>query len=182
MQPIKTLMDWLRQNADSEHYLFTLQDLRALFPDLSSLAFKTLMSRSTTKGLLERICRGIYAYKSASYSDGLLLFHVAAKLRSSQFNYISLETVLSDVGVISQIPINVISLMSSGRSSRVSCGKYGKIEFIHTEQRPEDIIEHLSYDTNCGLWRANVQLALKDMKRTGRNADLIDWEMANEFI
>ncbi len=182
MQPIKTLMDWLQQNASNEHYLFTLQDLRALFPDLSNFAFKALMSRAAANGFLERICRGIYAYKQASYSKGLLLFRVAAMLRSSQFNYISLETVLSDVGVISQIPINVISLMSSGRNNRISCGKYGVIEFIHTEQKPEDIMDHLLYDTVCGLWRANVKLALKDMKRTRRNVDLIDGEMVNELI
>ena len=31
------------------------------------------------------------------------------------FNYISLETALSDEGVISQIPINRITIMSTGR-------------------------------------------------------------------
>jgi hypothetical protein len=35
-------------------------------------------------------------------TDGLLLFHAASCLRAHQFNYISLGTVLSDSGIISQ--------------------------------------------------------------------------------
>jgi hypothetical protein len=179
---MKTLTHWFEQNASSAHYLFSLQDLRALCPDMSDVAFKTLLSRTVRLGYLERICRGLYAYKHTLYSNGFLLFHAAAHLRSNAFNYISLETVLSDAGIISQIPINSISMMSSGRSNTVSCGQLGTIEFIHTTQKPADILDQLIYDTDCRLWRANVRLALRDMKRTHRNCDLIDWDTAHEFI
>lgn len=182
MQPIKILIAWLQENASDKHYLFSLQDLRGLFPSLSEGAFKTLVSRTVKLGLLERVCRGIYAYKSALYSQGLLLFHAAAHVRSNEFNYISLETVLSDVGIISQIPINYISLMSSGRSTTISCGLFGTIEFIHTEQKPASIMDELQYDSACRLWRASPQLALRDMKRTYRNCDLIDWSVVNELV
>jgi len=114
--------------------------------------------------------------------DGLMLFHIAAHLRANELNYISLETALSDAGIISQIPVNWISIMSSGRSNIISCGEFGTIEFVHTNQKPNDIMYQLSYDKNCGLWRANVSLALRDMKTTHRNCDLIDWDIANEFI
>lgn len=179
---MKVLSNWLQQNANGEHYLFTLQDLRALFPDLSDLAFKTLLSRAVHLEYLARICRGLYVYKKAIPSNGLLLFHAAAHLRSNEFNYISLETVLSDAGVISQIPMNWVSMMSSGRSNIISCGDFGTIEFIHTNQKGIDVMEQLSYDVNCRLWRANVDLALRDMKVTHRNCDLIDWDAANELI
>ena len=135
-----------------------------------------------TSGHLERICRGLYAYKPIKFSHGLLLFHAAAYLRSDEFNYISLETALSDAGVISQIPINYISIMSSGRSSKIDCGKFGKIEFVHTEQKPTDVMNQLVYDADCRLWRAMVPLAVKDMKRSRRNCDLIDWGVVDEFI
>ena len=115
-------------------------------------------------------------------ADGLLLFHVAARLRADEFNYISLETVLSEAGVISQIPQHWISVMSSGRSNHIACGRYGTIEFIHTTRKPEEHLHHLHYDARCGLWRANVPLALEDMRLTHRNLDLIDWGVANEFI
>ena len=182
MQPIKILLHWLERNASDKHYLFVLQDLRSLFPELNDTAFKTLMSRAVKSEYLERVCRGLYAYKPVIYSRGLLLFHSAAYLRSDEFNYISLETALSDAGVISQIPINYISIMSSGRSSKIICGKFGVIEFVHTEQKPTDIMNELVYDADCRLWRANVSLALKDMKRARRNCNLIDWDMENEFI
>src|SRR3989339_1507785 len=182
MQPIKILLHWLEHNADEQRYLFVLQDLHVLLPHLNDVAFKTFMTRAVTSGYLDRFCRGLYAYKAATYSQGLLLFHAAAYLRSDQFNYISLETALSDAGVISQIPINYISIMTSGRSNKIDCGKFGSIEFIHTEQKPTDIMNELVYDADCRLWRAMVPLAIKDMKRVRRNIDLIDWDVADEFI
>lgn len=182
MQPIKYLSNWLNNNANSEHYLFLLQDLRALFPGLSQLAFKTLLSRAVSLGYLTRVCRGLYIFKQAVPSSGLVLFHAAAHLRANEFNYISLETVLSDAGVISQIPMNWISVMSSGRSNIVSCGEFGTIEFVHTNQKPGQIMTQLFFDSNCRLWRASVPQALRDMKVTHRSTDLIDWDIANEFI
>ena len=121
-------------------------------------------------------------FKPAASPSGLLLFHAAAHLRANEFNYISLETVLSDAAVISQIPMNWVSIMSSGRSNIISCGEFGTIEFVHTTQKPAQIMAHLFYDANCRLWRASVPQALRDMKVTHRNMDLIDWDMANEFI
>jgi predicted transcriptional regulator of viral defense system len=182
MQPTKYLGQWLLQNASDKHYLFTLHDLRALCYELSDSAFKTLLSRAARSELLVRVCRGLYLYKKALPTDGLLLFHAAALLRANEFNYISLETVLSDIGVISQIPMNWITIMSSGRSSTISCSNFGIIEFVHTNQKPTDLINHLTYDHHCGMWRASIALALRDMKATHRNCDLIDWDVANELI
>lgn len=182
MQPIKMLTQWLLNNKNHEHYLFTLFDMRSLFPQLSDAAFKTLMSRAVRSELLTRLCRGLYLYKPALPKDGLLLYHAAALLRADKFNYISLETVLSDVGVISQIPLNWISIMSSGRSSIISCGEFGTIEYVHTRQEPELLMHKLTYDYSCRLWRANVHLAIRDMKATHRNCDLIDWSIVDEFV
>ncbi len=183
MQPIKILINWLQNNTTDNHYIFLLQDFRALFLHISDDAFKTLLRWSVKLGVLERVCRGIYTYKSAVHSKGLLLFHAAAHLRSGELNYISLETALSDAGIISQVPINYITLMSSGVSNKVSCGAYGTIEFIHTTQKLVSIANDLVYDAECRLWRATSRLALKkDMKRTHRNCDLIDWDTAHELV
>lgn len=182
MQPMRYLINWLDQNANGEHYLFASQDLRCLLPELSDTSFKTLLSRAAKSGYLTRVCRGLYTYKKAIPPTGLFLFHVAARLRANEFNYISLETVLSDAGVISQIPINLITIMSSGRSNVISCKGFGTIEFIHTSKKPTDVMHELSYDFNCGLWRASVSLALNDMNNARRNTDLIDWKVADELI
>lgn len=181
MQAIWLLMQSLAQLANPEQSIFTLQDLRALLPEMSTNAFKTLLSRAVKEKLMDRICRGLYQRKQCP-SDGLLLFHAAARLRADHLNYISLETALSEAGIISQIPINRITLMSSGRSSVISCGRWGTIEFVHTTQKAEELVPDLNYDSRCKLWRASVQLALRDMRVAHRNLDLVDWSVVHELI
>jgi hypothetical protein len=180
MQPLKQLSQSLRLLADREHCVFAGSDLAAAVPECGHLA--GLLSRATKAGLLKRVCRGIYLYPVRDYPAGHLLFHAAARLRVGEFNYISLETVLSDAGVISQVPMNWISLMTSGRSHVVDCGDYGHIEFVHTAQRPDDVSAELTYDPDRRLWRASVRQALRDMKATRRSMDIIDEEAASELV
>ncbi|MFK7702768.1 type IV toxin-antitoxin system AbiEi family antitoxin [Pseudomonas caspiana] len=182
LQPMRRLIQRLTQFATPERYLFTPDDLRAIVPDISLGAYKTLLSRASSDGYLSRVCRGLYLFEPAKPDSGLVLFHAAARIRAQQFNYISLETVLSDVGVISQIPIQWITLMSSGRSSTISCGKWGSIEFVHTRQTPQTLVGHIHYDAACRLWRASPRQALRDMKAAKRKMDLIDWSVADELI
>ena len=182
IQPIRRLTQSLDQLANAENCLFTPRDLKVLLPDLSEGAFKTLLSRAVKTGYLTRVCRGLFLYKQSFVNDGLLLFYVAAKLRADGFNYISLETALSDAGVISQLPINRIFIMSSGRSNVIACGSFGAIEFVHTSQQAQELSGQIFYDARCKLWRANVAQALRDMRRTRRSTDLIDWSVANELI
>jgi len=182
MQPIKTLTKWLQQHSSSENYLFTIHDLQSLYPNISNAAFKTLLSRAVKQGILERVCRGLYAFDSGNNSNGLLLFHAAAYLKSGEFNYISLETALSEAGIISQMPLAYVTIMSSGRSNKIRCGHFGTIEFIHTSRKPTEIMDKLSYDTSHRLWRANAKLALADMKNTHRDCSLINWDTLNESI
>ena len=182
MQPLKYLLNWLLDNANPDHSLFTAGDLRCLFPDLADGAFNTLLSRAVDAKVLVKVCKKIYLFKKYYKNDGNLLFHVAGLLRSNHFNYVSLETILSSCGVISQVPMNWISLMSSGRSYLISCQEFGTIEFIHTTQKPAKIKDFLDYDQPTRLWHAQPQLALRDMKRTNRNLDLINWEILNELI
>lgn len=180
MQPLKQLSETLRALASPEHCVFAPSDLAAAVPGCGQLA--VLLSRATQAGLLRRVCRGIYIYPVPGYPAGNLLFHAAARLRAGEFNYTSLETVLSDAGVISQVPMNWISVMTSGRSHVVDCGDFGHIELIHTAQRPEAICGELTYDTERHLWRASVALALRDMKATRRSMELVDEEVADELV
>jgi len=171
MQPLKKLALTLETLADREHSLFATSDLEATFVEYDQLP--VLLSRAVKAGLLKRVCRSIYLYPKAGYPMGDLLFHTAARLRADEFNYISLETALSDAGLISQIPMNWITLMSSGRSHTIDCGEFGHIEFVHTEQRPEEIAGELVYDAARHLWRASEKQALRDMRVTRRSMDLV---------
>ncbi|HUF61123.1 MAG TPA: type IV toxin-antitoxin system AbiEi family antitoxin domain-containing protein [Verrucomicrobiales bacterium] len=180
MQPLRQLSQVLRSLADRDHCVFASADLAAAAPGCGDLAL--LLSRAVKAGVLKRVCRGIYLYPLADYPPGHLLFHAAARLRADEFNYISLETALSDAGVISQAPINWITLMTSGRSHVVDCGEFGHIEFVHTAQRPEAIAAELAYDAERHLWRASVPQALRDMRATRRSMELVDDEAARELI
>lgn len=180
MQPSKQLAKTLGELADTNHFIFSLSDLSSLFPELSSEALYALIGRAVKNGLLQRVCRGIYLYPVKGYPSGLLLYRVAARLRAQEFNYISLESALSESGVISQIPLNWITLMSSGRSHIIDCGKWGHIEFIHTKKTLVQLAPDLVYDKKYGFWRGSVALALQDMKFTRRNSDLTGEGVSNE--
>ena len=180
MQPTKKLEKALASLADAEHYLFASSDFEAALAGRRGLA--VVLCRAQKAGLLKRVCRGIYLYPRVNYPRGMVLFHAAARLRASGFNYLSLETTLSDAGVISQVPINWITLMSSGRSQVVDCGDFGRIEFVHTAQLPGEVAEELTYDPERRLWRASVRLALRDMRATRRTQDLVNPEVARELV
>ena len=173
MQSIRILAESLARLADRDRYLFTLRDLHALLPDLSYDTFKTLVSRASRTGSLRRLCRNLYIYEKVDYPRGLVLFHAAARLRAERFNYLSLETVLSDAGIISQMPLSWITLMSSGRSGRIECEGFGTIEFIHTSKAPDRLAPELTWDGPCRLWRASTTLALADMRSAKRPMDLV---------
>lgn len=179
---IKKIRYLLEKHANKENYLFSLHDFSAVFGELSKPALKMLLKRAIDNDILVRVCRGVYLYDKVDWPRGFLLYHVAAKLRSNTFNYISLESALSDAGVISQIPLQWLTLMSGGRSNTIDCGKWGTIEFVHTVQTPESLSAHLVYDAPCRLWRAPLSLALQDMKNCKRPLDLIDWSIANDLI
>jgi predicted transcriptional regulator of viral defense system len=180
MQPLRQLSETLRSLADPEHCVFASSDLAGAVPDCKHLS--VLLSRATKAGLLHRVCKGIYHFTMKDGAPGNLLFHAAARLRAGEFNYLSLETVLSDAGVISQVPMNWITLMSSGRSHLVDCGDYGHIEFVHTAQRPDDLDGELAYDAERHLWRASVRQAMRDMKATRRSLELVDKEALHELV
>jgi predicted transcriptional regulator of viral defense system len=180
MQPLRRLRETLQTLADRDHCLFASSDLAAVVPECRQLP--VLLSRAVKAGILRRICKGIYFYPVRDYPMGHLLFHAAARLRARELNYLSLETVLSDAGVISQVPIQWITVMTSGRSHTVDCGEFGHIEFIHTARKPGDLVGELTYDAGRRLWRASVALAMRDMKVTRRSLDLVDEEALHELV
>jgi len=179
---IKKLRHLLESLANEDQYLFGKADFAPVFPELSPAALKMLISRSVSDGLLDPVCRGIYRYPRLSPPHGLLLCHTASKLRAGTFNYISLESALSDAGVISQMPIQWLTLMSGGRSGKISCGKWGTIEFVHTVKTPGQLAPDLVYDGRCRLWRASVSLAMRDMRSCRRSMDLVDREAVDESL
>ena len=174
MQPIKLLEKTLEQNADSQHCLFSQQDFSSVFPDMTPENLTVLLSRAVKSNILERICKGIYLYTKTYYDSYLILFKVAAKLRANNMNYVSLETVLSQSGLISQQLLGWITVMTTGRSGIIRCGRFGTVELIHTAKNFGKIMPELRLDRVTGLFWASEKLALQDMKDCKRPTDLVE--------
>ena len=164
-----------------ERAIFATADLRSALPDLSTAQFKVHLSRAVQRGVLQRVCRGIYCYPHAQPNQQLVLYHAAARLRAGHLCYLSLESVLSHHGVISQIPLDRLTLMTSGRRATIACGPWGSIEFTHTKRRAHDLAGQLTYDAPKRLWVATPQLAWRDLKRVGRNNDFVDLNILAEI-
>jgi hypothetical protein len=196
MQPLQTLKNTLEALADEEHYLFRASDFYQVFPGMSVEALRVLLGRAVQAGVLRHVCRGLYLYPRAGHEKGFELYHAASRLREESFCYLSLESVLSEAGLISQIPLGWITVMTGGRSGIIPCGIRksgtfapagpgggfrGSIEYIHTKKRFEDVEPFLTYDRRYRLWRASERLALKDMRAAKRPMDLIDQGAAHEL-
>ena len=176
MQPMTVMKSALEQYADKTHFLFSAQDFYPLFSDLTVENIRMLLSRAAKSGVLERVCKGIYLAPKSGYDPTLVLFKVSAKLRADCLNYVSLETVLSQSGTISQQPLAWITVMTTGRSGTISCGRFGTVELIHTAKPRARILPHLRLDTRTGMWWADEALALQDMQDARRDVGLVDGE------
>lgn len=105
-----------------------------------------------------------------------LLERVAKTLRRGEYNYISLESALSEYGVISQVSVGRITVVTTGRKGEYKT-PYGVIEFTHTKRSVTDILAGV-LDRGHPLRIATKEAALRDLKRVGRNTHLIDPEEA----
>ncbi len=95
-------------------YVYTKGNLRRLFFDDTAEAFKQSLPRLIKQGILERPCRGVYLF-ALSRRDSYAVEHIACALRRGEYNYVSLESALSEYGAISQIPISYLTVMTTGR-------------------------------------------------------------------
>jgi hypothetical protein len=181
MQPIRCLERTLRSIASPQHYLFSLADLSTILPGHDRNAITQIASRAIAAGFLARACHGIYLLADTPRT-GLELFHIAAKLRAGFFNYISQETVLSDAGIISQIPVSRVTIMTSGRCAHIPCSAFGTIEFTHTKRDLVSISSRLDYDGQRRMLCAPADIAWEDLRAAGRNSHLVDKEALVEYL
>jgi hypothetical protein len=114
-----------------------------------------------------------FGQKTDPCSPGLIRF-----LRPGEVTYVSLESKLSEAGAISQIA-TALTCMTTGSPGRFDTPR-GAIEFTHTNRRIA-----LGTDVHArddGVLEATVERAARDLRRVGRNTDLIDEETLAEAI
>jgi predicted transcriptional regulator of viral defense system len=153
-------------------WLFTAAQLRRLVGDRPK-TFEAAVRRHCARGLLQRVAHGLYANPHAHSAPSHRLEAVARQLRPMDYTYVSLESRLSELGLISQIP-GVLTVMTSGRS-RVCETAYGTIEFTHSARDVPSLIDsgQVVFDAERGMHVATAMRARGDLKRVGRNVDLL---------
>jgi hypothetical protein len=156
------------------NYVYQRQDLAYIFEEVGITLSKTL-ERLVGRGILERAARSVYVFSLSRHIGGYTIEDIAMALRRYDYNYLSYESALSQYGAISQVPLEVITVATTGREGRVDT-PFGSVDFTHTSLCPETIIAQIIERPPHPLPIATPTLALCNQRRTGRNLDLIDKE------
>lgn len=160
-------------------YVFNQRDLEKIFPEDSKCTLHAGLERLVRQNILERAARGIYLYALSHHKKGPDTLELIAKtLRRGEYNYVSLESALSSYGVISQIPMDRLTVMTTGRKGEYKT-QYGTIEFTHNKRQVREIIQSF-ISVNRPLRMATKQAAWRNQKRVGRNIQLVQKEMLTE--
>ena len=163
----------LKQWDQQGKYVFSKHELAKLFHEDEPKTLSEALNRHVRVGLLRRACRSVYINTDARSFDSFTIERIAVLLRSGYYNYISLESALSEYGAISQIPLDRLTVMTTGRSG-VYQTQYGTLEFTHTKRSVKDILEGSVKIEGGPLRMATQQIAWRDLKRVGRNTHLVD--------
>jgi predicted transcriptional regulator of viral defense system len=153
-------------------YVFTGPDIAKLFPEDSPRALQAGINRLVAQGILQRATKGVFIYALSQHKHKFPLEWIAKTMRRGEYSYVSLESALSEYGAISQIPIDRITVMTTGRKGEYKT-PFGTIEFTHTQRAPVDILNNSSL-VGRPLRIATKQAAYRDLKRVGRNIHLVD--------
>ena len=159
-------------------WAFTPATFSALLgnPELGYL--KLRMKRLADQGVLVRAARGVYVNPHARSLPHDVRVGLIRFLRPRELTYVSLESKLSEVGAISQVT-TALTCMTTGAPGRFDT-PWGAIEFTHTDR-------HIALGTDVharddGVLHATVERAARDLRRVGRNINLIDEEALAEAI
>jgi predicted transcriptional regulator of viral defense system len=155
-----------------KRYIYTSRDLAKVLPDPSERASRATRRRLAGAGILLKASKNIYVYALSKHLGDFTLERLATTLRRGEYNYISLESALSAYGAISQIPLDRLTVMTTGRKGEYKT-PFGTIEFTHTKRAIRHLIPGLLV-TNNPLRLATKQAAWRDLKRVGRNTHLVD--------
>jgi predicted transcriptional regulator of viral defense system len=155
-------------------YVFRKQDLSIVFDEMGK-TFDQTLARLVKSGVLQRAAYGVYVFAASRHIGVATIEHIARNLRRGHIIYESLESALSQYGVISQIPIDRITLMTTGRSGEYHT-PYGVIEFTHTKVHPNTLAAHLIQRSERLLPIATKHYSYANLQSVGRNLDMVDKE------
>lgn len=164
----KILVDWDRKG----RYVYLKRDLAKLICDPSENTFNETLRRLVKNGTLVRAAYGTYVFADSAHIGGATLDLVALALRRGEYVFESLESAASQWGDISQIPIDRVTYMTTGRSGEYHT-PYGVIEFVHTASDPNEFLSQVVARSDRPVPIASQEYTLKNLERTGRSTDLL---------
>lgn len=173
-EAIKKFLDYDKRG----RYVFTNSDLAKIFHQDNARTLRAGIKRLVDDEFLTRIINGVYLFSLAQSKGSDTLEQIAKTIRRGEYNYVSLESALSDFGAISQIPVDRLTVMTTGRSAEYK-SPFGTIEFTHTKRAPTDILTNTSL-VGRPLRLASKQAAYRDLKRVGRNTHLVNGDALYE--
>lgn len=153
-------------------HVLARRDIEKLFPDEGEKAMEKSLQRMVSDGLLQRVAKGLYANPAASSRNRWLVEEIAKALRPGCLSYVSLESILSEYGAISQIPMSRITVMTTGRSG-IHDTPFGTIEFTHTKRARSEILGRTLAAKGRPLRIATRSAAVRDLLRVGRNVNML---------
>ena len=159
-------------------WAFTPATFSALLGEPQPNYLKLMMKRLADRGVLVRAARGVYVNPRARSMPGDVRGGLIRFLRPREVTYVSLESRLSEVGAISQVA-TTLTCMTTGSSGRFGT-PWGEIEFTHTD-RPVEVGTDV-HVRDDGVLEATAERAARDLRRVGRNTDLIDETTLAEAI
>jgi len=169
----RDLNDKLTQADAAGVWAFVPASFSALMGGIDPAYLKLMMKRLADQHVLIRAARGVYVNpharsRPADTRRGLLRF-----LRPREISYVSLESKLSEAGVISQITSG-LTCMTTGSPGWFDT-PWGAVEFTHTDRKIRVGTDVIVQDD--GTMEATIRTAARDLRRVGRNLDLVDEEI-----
>ncbi|RKP53369.1 hypothetical protein D7S86_16765 [Pararobbsia silviterrae] len=152
-------------------WAYSDKTLELMFRGESKATLRKALTAHCRSGLLLRVTRGLYVNPRARSLPGDVQSALVPFLRPWDSNYVSLESSLSDAGWISQIPSR-LTLMTTGRGQTFDT-PWGVIEFVHTARRGGSLSDGVVFDERRKLHVATAERAWRDLKRVGRNQNLV---------
>lgn len=157
--------------------MFTKNDLGVMFQENGETLSSTV-KRLSKYGTLKKVSNGLYVNSQSKNTENML-YKAAAFLRPNDVNYLSNESVLCNLSIISQQMLDRITVMTTGRSGTFKT-PFGVVEFTHTKRDPLSILKETTKPEGMPIRIANKYTAVRDLKRIGRNVNMINWEEFNE--
>ncbi len=162
-------------------YSYSTKMLESYFPEASQISLKKTLERAIQSEILEHPCRGVYILRKNFKTYAYKLEAIAATLRAGHYSYVSLESALSEYSVISQMTLNHLTIMTTGRSQTYQTS-YGTIEFTHTARDEFDILKNTVQQQGRPLRIALPEFAYTDLKRVKRNLEMVDINVLKDIV